>query len=234
MTLSMRAFRFDETPEYRYSGHMRLMRFAAVPISTILMFASCSFNYTEGEGEGKTLPEMVISRAQATRYEDARITMVFSADMLEVYDGDRVWAGEDVSFVEYDSGDAASIAVEGSAGVMLIDDKNEIYSLGNSATFYMKKDDIRLSAPDIKWTKKLNRIAGSELGIVEIREEDGSTIQGAGFTADTLKREFLFSRDVSGSMVLGSGTAEGDSAGGDGPDNGKPSEPGIIPPEETP
>ncbi len=207
MALSMRAFRFDETLEYRYSGHMNACRLAAFLTTIVLTFASCSFNYTEGEGEGKILPEMVISRAQATRYEDAEISMVFSAGTLEVYDSERVWAGENVSFVEYDSDDSSSIAVEGSAGMMLIDDKNEIYSLGNSATFYMKKDDIRLSAPDIKWAKKINRIAGSELGIVEIREEDGSTIQGAGFTADTLRREFLFSRDVSGSMILGDGTA---------------------------
>ena len=186
---------------------MTVCRLAASLTAILLVFSSCSFNYTEGEGEGKILPEMVISGAQATRYEDARVSMVFSADTLEVYDSERVWAGEDVSFVEYDSDDASSIAVEGSAGMMLIDDKNEVYSLGNSATFYMKKDDIRLSAPDIKWTKKINRIAGSELGIVEIREEDGSIIQGAGFTADTLKREFLFSRDVSGSMILGEGTA---------------------------
>jgi hypothetical protein len=174
---------------------------ACVLFFSFSLLLSCSFNYTEGDGAGKVLPEMVIEAARATRYEDARIKVVFNADVLEIYDSDRVWAGEKVSFVEYAADASGAVEMEGAASLLVIDDKEGVYSLGNGAFFHLVDDDIKLTAEDLKWTKKTHQLSGSAEGLVKMEESDGSIIQGTGFFADSLRRYYLFDSTVSGFLM---------------------------------
>lgn len=168
------------------------------------VFASCSFNYAEGDGEGKVLPEMVMTDAVATRYESSKVNVVFRAKVLEVYDSDKVWAAEGVSFTEYAANGSGDVHAEGSAGILVIDDGAGVYTLGKGTTFRVLEDDVFLTAPDLRWRKKENALAGPDDGMVEVREKDGTVIRGTGFFADTLRRSYRFSGKISGEFVRGS------------------------------
>ncbi len=178
-------------------------------LAFVTAFSSCSFNYAEGDGEGKTLPEMVMIDAAAKRYEDSRVRIEFRARALEVYDADKVWAAEGVSFTEYAGSGEQGVRAEGSAGVLVIDDRAEIYTLGREASFRMIDDDLFLAAPDIRWSRKDNALAGPEDGVVEVRERDGTVIRGTGFFADTLRRTYRFSGRISGEFVRDPSDADG-------------------------
>ncbi len=173
----------------------------ACVLAFLSAFSACSFNYAEGDGEGKTLPEMVMVDAAARRYEDSRVRVEFRAKVLEVYDSDKVWAAEGASFTEYEANGSGEVHSEGSAGILVIDDRAGIYTLGKGTTFRVIGDDILLNAPDLRWSKRDNALAGPEGGVVEARERDGTVIRGTGFFADTLRHSYRFSGQISGEFV---------------------------------
>ena len=175
-----------------------------------VLFASCSFNYAEGLDGEKSYPDMEMTGASLSRYEDSRLSLALSAGMLEIYDEDRVWAGSDVSLVQYQGDGSGQIESEASAGLVLIDDSNAMYSLGGTVRFHLVKEDMLLLADALRWEKSTNRLSGTKSGAVEVSDGDGTVIRGTGFFADTLSREYRFDNSISGEMV-----SDGD-AGSDG------------------
>lgn len=198
----MRLFGFDENEESRYSNPMKaILGFALANCAFFFLFSSCSFNYGNEADMGAIVPEMILTDVAASRYEDARLSMVLSAETLEMYDSDELWAGEKVSFVQYADDGSGSVDAEGAAGILLVDDSNEVYSLGMNATFHLLTDDLFFRAEDLRWTKKTHRLSSPIGGAVEIEESDGSVIRGTGFFADTLARTYEFANPVSGTLV---------------------------------
>ena len=179
---------------YRWPCGVALIAFS-------IPFLSCSFNYTDGLDGAKAYPDMEMSGVSLSRYEDARVSLVLSAGVLELYDSDKVWAGTDIAFTQYAKDKDGKVESEAQAGLVLIDDGASLYSLGDDVRFHVVKDDISVEAPELQWAKKTNRLSGSDSGEVEIREGDGTVLKGIGFFADTLSREYWFNHTVSGDMV---------------------------------
>ncbi len=194
---------FDEGARNGYSGAMRVRCFRLLPLfwALLLIFASCSFNYGGDAGEGPPVPGLVLENAQARRYEEGTLSVVIEADAIEMYDSDRVWAGEGVSFRQFAADGTGAVEAEGSADLLLVDDAAKVYTLGGSARFRYAPDGIALVTSDIRWEKDSSLLRGSADGVVRIEKDDGSRIEGTGFFADTLARNYRFERSVSGAMV---------------------------------
>jgi len=178
-----------------------LISFAFFPL-----FFSCSFNYGNEVFENKLIPELVLTDVKASRYKDARLSLLLSADKLEMYDSDQIWAGEKVSFLQYASDGSGTLEAEGQAGILLVDDASDVYSLGENTTFHSIKDNLVFSADDLRWTKQTHRLSSPVDGKVEVEKSDGSKISGTGFFADTLARVYEFSKPVTGTLVNGNTT----------------------------
>jgi hypothetical protein len=156
---------------------------------------------------------MILEDAVVERYENSSLSIKVNARVLEIYDKDRVWAGTDVAFTQLAGNGSGKIDSEGSAGLLLIDNNSEVYTLGNGSRFTLVADGMTLSAPDLRWIRKTQQLYGTVDGEVEITKEDGSVMRGTGFYADTLSRAFALEGGVSGTMVSGgagpvSGTAD--------------------------
>ncbi len=173
----------------------------------LTVFLSCSFDYQDEALTGENAPEMILSNANAARYENAEKSVVFSAKTLEIYDADRVWAAETVRFTEYGENGTVSPALGGTAGLLLIDEKESVYSLGGGADFYIREDGLRVIASDLQWQTKLHHLYSPENGTVELIRDDGSSVRGTGFYADTLRRSYLFKRNFSG-VITGKTTGD--------------------------
>lgn len=171
--------------------------------SLCAFFVSCSFNYDTDVVSGEAIPDMVITDAAASRYEHNALSVVLTARTLEIYNDDAVWAGDTVSFTQYEGDGSGAIEAEGKAGIFQVDRKEDVYLLGNSVSFRYIPDDLRLSADDLQWQKKTHWLSAPASGVVSIRKDDGSEIRGTGFFADTLSRKYEIIRDVAGQ--LGSG-----------------------------
>ncbi len=195
---------FDEKGEYRYIDCMQSVR----PLSFLVAFAfasafSCSFNYGNVEFDGESVPEMVLESVSADRYENAALSVSISARTLEMYNTDRVWAASDISFVQYASDNSSAVEAEGTAGLLLVNDVDETYSLGEGVSFHVIEDNLFLSANDLHWSKKNRTLSGARSGEVVLSKDDGTLIRGVGFFADTTSRTYEFAENVSGRLVSG-------------------------------
>lgn len=191
---------FDEIGVCRYSGVMKLSRACAPLCAAALFSVSCSFDYSDAADKEPPQPEIVLDGAVASRFSSARLSIAFSAERLELYDADSVWAGRDVSFTQYSEDGAGSVEAEGNAGLMLVDNANEVYSLGDSVVFRVTSEGLSFDAPDLRWEKKTNWLYAPKDGLVMISRSDGTAVQGTGFVADTLGWRYEMNESAEGSM----------------------------------
>lgn len=201
---------FDEILEYRYIGIMERIRQSIFIVVAFLVtcLTSCSFNYTEGQSPLEMVPDMILKDVAAYRYENSELFIQLNARELEMYDKEKIWAGSDISFVQYDSADSLTIEAEGSSGLIIVDDNLEEYLLGKEVLFHLARENFFLRASGLKWNKKENSLSGPIDGEVVIEKDDGSIIQGTGFSADSLSYSYSFNNSVHGMLVTG---IEGDS-----------------------
>lgn len=173
----------------------------------VVSLASCTFDYSTADASGDSVPQMVLTDAKAQRYENSRLAVEVNAKVLELYDADKVWAGKDVSFTQYKNTGSGEVEAQGFAGLLLVDDGEESYFLGSSVSFRVMEDGITLEAPDLRWQKKTHSLSGPADGAITLAKDDGSSIIGTGFFADTLSRRYVIDRAVSGAL-RNSGDAE--------------------------
>jgi hypothetical protein len=184
--------------------YMKLLRTVTVlNVLYLCLFSACSFNYGLTDGAGAPVPDMVFQNVSVDRYENAALSVSFTAKNLEMYSDDRVWAAENCTFVQYKSGDPQTIEAEGSAGMLLVDDSQQVYSLGDTVRFHLISDNLTFNAPDLRWAKKIQRLSGPRDGEVDITKDDGTVVRGTGFFADTASRSYQFRKSVSGQLVNG-------------------------------
>ncbi len=173
-------------------------RFTILIFITLLWVCSCTFNYSMEGSALENVPDMVLSEAVIDRYEDGALAVQLSAEKLEMYDQDRVWAGETVAFTSFSADTSQQIDTTGSAGLLLIDDRSGLYSLGNTAYFYIASDDMSIHAEALRWAKTAHTLSGPQNSEVVLVKGDGTTIRGNGFSADTLRYAYRFDSAVSG------------------------------------
>ncbi|HNY21909.1 MAG TPA: hypothetical protein PKO22_07135 [Treponemataceae bacterium] len=179
---------------------MKLSR-ACVPLCIAAFFSlSCSFDYSDAADKEPPQPEIVLDEAVASRFSSARLSVAFSAERLELYDADSIWAGKNITFTQFSEDGTGTVEAEGKAGFMLVDNANEIYSLGDSVVFNVKSEGMLFDAPDLRWEKKTNWLYAPKDGLVTISRDDGTTIQGTGFIADTLGWRYEMNQSAEGTM----------------------------------
>jgi len=171
-----------------------------------LYVSACSFDYGSELADDNSIPEMTMTGVTASRYENARLSVELRAMELEMYDADKIWTASGVEFVQYMNNGSGKIEAEGSAGLFLVDDAAEVYSLGESTSFRIVEDNLFLTASDLRWDRTKHTLSSGLSGRVELERGDGSVIVGTGFSANTLSREYEFSGVVSGTLVSGAST----------------------------
>ena len=158
--------------------------------------AACSFNYSDGEGE-KT-PDMVFTGAAAQRYSGGKMTFEIEADTMEVYSSEKIWAAEGVRFAEFD--DDGSEENAASAGIMLLDERNEVYTLGGDVAFYVGEDGLAIRGEDLRWEKNADFISAPAESAVSITGKSIAA-SGTGFSADTQTRSYTFAGRLNGRLI---------------------------------
>ena len=171
------------------------MKCVALCIAAIALL-SCSFKYSDSEGE-KT-PDMVFTGAAAQRYSGGKMTFEIEADTMEVYSSEKIWAAEGVRFAEF--GDDGAEENAASAGIMLLDEQNEVYTLGGDVAFFVGEDDLAIRGEDLRWEKPIRFISAPAESSVSITGKSISAT-GTGFSANTQNRSYTFAGKISGRLI---------------------------------
>lgn len=179
---------------------MKYEKFILV-ICISIISGSCTLNYSGEAKNFKKKPNFVFKNTNLDRYEDNALTLRIHSGILEVYDADKIWAGENVSFFKMNgNGAEESVELKGGAGIIKIDENNDKYFLGKHVFFEDVNEKIVISGDAFFWDKTADILYGTANGTVQVEKTGEFSVKGSGFIANTLSRTFEFANSVSGSI----------------------------------
>ncbi|MGP1431144.1 LPS export ABC transporter periplasmic protein LptC [Treponema sp.] len=172
-----------------------------LPVFIVFLCISCSFNYQDLPEQTVVQPDMIFSNVTLKRYSNALTDLNVYAKALEMYDEEKIWAGKNILFVQYDE-KTQKESMKGETGILYIDEKAEEYSLGGSVFFHLIEDDLSIRSPALIWKKKESLLAAPAEETVSITQKDEVTIEGKSFAANTAAKEFSFAEGSSGTIII--------------------------------
>ncbi len=190
----------------------RTVKIFTISLIGIISF-SCTLNYSKEAKLFEKKPNFIFKKSSLDRYEENSLALQVNFDTLEIYDADKIWAGEKIYFVKVDSKQSEEKTktpleilpeYKGFAGILKIDEKSEKYFLGSGVSFEDIKDGLMISGDAFFWDKTASILYGSKTGTVSVKKGNELTVKGKGFIANTLSREFEFTAPVSGSISAAS------------------------------
>jgi LPS export ABC transporter protein LptC len=164
--------------------------------------ASCSLDYDSAlldEQAAGTLPDTVATDLVHRVVKNSRTTLEVTADRAETWDAERRTVLDGTSFVEYDRD--GNPAIEGRAGRVVFHSDTENAEISGRVRVHSAVEEAGVEADALTWQSDPRLLAAPTGSTVIITRDDGSRLEGSGFTGDLRRREFVFSGPVSGTYV---------------------------------
>ena len=181
--------------------------FAALAFA-LLPLAACSFDYGERTAAQRTAPDLVMEEVEYVRVRGAEIQARFVAERLERFEARQLMELQYFYFEQFEQGD---VSASGRADVASVEiDSNDVRMFGEVR---VQAEDIVLETAQLEWRDRQRLLLGGGDEEVRIRRDDGTTMTGVGFRADTRRRSWEFERAVFGTYVQGGGGGEANGAG---------------------
>ncbi|MGN0729324.1 hypothetical protein [Treponema sp.] len=177
------------------------------------LFFSCSLKYEENSAVQDVSPELEFRAADYRKYEDSSLSTLVQAEILEQYKDNKAY-GKNVHFSMWNS--TGGLVSEGNCSLIEADSSAEVYTLFNGIIIDNFEQNFRIEADSLKWNGKSRRMMSTQNGSVSLAR-DGAKIQGSGFSADGVTRDFVFENPVSG--VIETDDSAEDSDGADSNEN---------------
>jgi len=183
---------------------------AAALAAAAALLASCSLDYEGAELAGELperLPDTVATDLVHRVVENSRTSLEVTAARAATWESQHRTVLDAVTFVEYDR--QGQQAVEGSAGRVVFHTDTEDAEISGRVNVHSDVEEAGIETESLTWKSKPRLLAAPVHDRVVITKDDGSRIEGTGFTGDFRRREIAFSGPVQGTYVW-SGEEEGE------------------------
>ena len=174
--------------------------YGIIGILTFLITLSCTFDYGESNSSERELPDLVMVNVEYIRVRSADPIARVQAERAERYEKQGIMKLQNFTFEQY--GDRGNeVNTQGGAGNASVDINTGDITMTNSVRLEVESEDIILETNQLEWKDETHIISTGEEEEVNIYRENGTNFIGVGLTADTRKRSFEFSGNVSGSYI---------------------------------
>ncbi len=154
------------------------------------------------------MPNFIFKEASLDRYEKNDLALKVNFKKLEIYDKEKIWAGEKIHFVQMGQNKDPKtktkqkriVESKGYAGLIKINEKKDKYFLGEKVFFEDVKEKLLISGKAFFWDKKTGLLYAPTDDIISIKKADELNIKGSGFVANTNSKEFEFSNSIEGEI----------------------------------
>lgn len=163
---------------------------------------NCSLDYREalvGEELYETTPETVLVNFKYTRVRQGKELAFVEGEKGETFTKKNETVLYKVHFIEYD--EEGGILNEGRADRAVYNNKTGDAEIHGNIYVYSYKEKAAVTATDLSWTGETKILKGSTKEIVSLKKDDGSYIEGRGFTADFRHKKIQFFSNVKGQYV---------------------------------
>jgi LPS export ABC transporter protein LptC len=175
---------------------------ATLPAILVLFCLACSLDYDQArvaESIPGQIPETVLIEFTHTVVSGGRVWVVLEAERAETYGERNEIVLEGVFFREYDQEGNLLTEARAERAVFATDSENA--TLSGSIEIYSHEEEASLQAGRLSWVREGRRLVADDGQTVRLQTDDGSYVEGEGFSADFRRKRLEFSSRVRGSYV---------------------------------
>lgn len=174
-----------------------------MPAVMILTFlASCSLDYEQAKVAesipGQT-PETILIDFTHTIVSGGRVWVILKAERAETYGEKKEIVLQGVYFREYD--EEGNLLTEARAEKAVFNTDSEDAVVSGSIEIYSPEEQAALQAGRLSWTREGRRLVADDGQSVRLQKDDGTFVEGQGFSADFRRKKLEFASRVRGSYV---------------------------------
>ncbi|MDR2484133.1 MAG: LPS export ABC transporter periplasmic protein LptC [Treponema sp.] len=186
-----------------YAGNRRTLlgicRFALMG-GLSLVFIACSFDYGEGGGENRDIPDIIMKGVEYVRVRNGDPLVRFTAEYAERYEERQTMELKNFSFEQFGH-QGEDINAVGRAGTASVELDSGNIRMREGVWIEVDSEDISIETLGLDWEDKEKRLSAGEYEQVNMRRSDGTNFSGQGFSANIRERTWGFSSGIEGTYV---------------------------------
>ena len=192
-----------EVGYYTWHHCMKMnFRKAAHIVTLLVVVCACSLDYQEAIVEEKlseTLPDTVLIDFTHAMVQDNRVIAKIEAERAETYGQKHETLLLGVHFLEQN--EHGDIVTEGWVDRAVYHTDTENSEISGSISFQSYSEGIHIYAEELSWKKEEKWLESSAEQTVRLERDDGSFVEGKGFSADFRRKLVKFRFGVKGQYV---------------------------------
>lgn len=163
-----------------------------------ILFTGCTIDYDEESGEivkSEEIPDSILQNFELIKIKKNSVSSKVTSSKTEIYNSKDKTVMYDVKFLEYDTHDG-SVTTKGDVKKVEYFNDTEDAQLSGEIIFYSEKEGMELTGETLFWNSELKTIESEDN--IKVIKEDGSEIEGDGFSANIKNSTFSFSSNIKG------------------------------------
>lgn len=169
-------------------------------VVTCMFIAGCSIDYSDPSEEvekSETIPDSVMKNFMLIQIRNNDPYTQITSSLTEIYNKQNRTVLYDVEFTEYNL-TTNDITTTGKVDIVEYFNDSEDAKLTGNIIFYSKKDEIEIFGDDLYWNDDDKSMSSDVNSSILVIKEDGSRIEGFGFSANLKNSTFSFEKNVTG------------------------------------
>lgn len=167
---------------------------------TALFIMGCTINYNDQSEvieKSDSIPDSVMKNFNLIQMKNNKPYTQVTSSLTEIYESQNKTVLFDVVFTEYNT-ISHELSTYGKADMIEYFNDTEDAKLNGNLNFISKKDEIELTGDSLYWNSKEKKIESDINSSILVVKEDGSTIEGYGFSANLRYSTFSFDKNITG------------------------------------
>ncbi|HEC62532.1 MAG TPA: LPS export ABC transporter periplasmic protein LptC [bacterium] len=160
----------------------------------LLSLFSCSLDYKEAriaETMTEETPETILMNFTHTIVHEGRVAVILEAERAETYTAKEEIHLRGIHYREF--GNDGTVLTEAIAGRAVFNTKSEDASFSDRIIIYSPEEETALFSESLNWTKEGKRLEANPNETVRLQKDDGSFVEGKGFSAGFREKKLEFS-----------------------------------------
>lgn len=171
-----------------------------VLLVTVSLFWGCTINYNDQSEEiekSDSIPDSVMKNFNLIQIKNNKPHNEINSSLAEIYNTQDRTVLHNVTFTEY-STTTYKATTQGQADKIEYFNDTEDAQLTGNLEFISTKDELKMTGEYLLWNKEEKSIVSSSDSAIRVVKEDGSKIEGYGFSANLRNSTFSFEKDITG------------------------------------
>jgi len=168
----------------------------------ILLLSNCTLDYNDPDVKAQladTIPETILYNITQIKVKNGNISSKIEAEKIETFKNKNIMYITKLHYMEI--GKTGAIITEGWADQATYYTDTENAEISGNIYFYSREEEAGVRANYLNWDNQKKILTSGSKEKVTVSRDDGSYVEGSGFSTDFKLKEITFSGDVKGIYI---------------------------------